>query len=99
MSPIERLTADDFASHLGKPVRIDQSEIDLVLARIDRPAFPGWEQAERQPFSLILRGPRAPVLPEGLHPIEINEGLALTLYIIPIFTPARDRQDYQVVFN
>ncbi len=99
MNPIDQLTADDFAGHIGSVIRIDTSGIDLVLERIDQPNFAGWEQTARQPFSLILRGPQAPVLPEGLYSVEVGDGPALALYVIPIFTPARDHQDYQIVFN
>jgi hypothetical protein len=53
----------------------------------------------RKPFSLIFRGPRRSVLPEGLYPVAIADGPTLTLYIIPIFTAAGDHQEYQVVFN
>jgi Domain of unknown function (DUF6916) len=99
MNPIDQLTADDFARWIGSAVRIDGSGTDLALDRIDRPVFPGWDTMARQPFSLILRGPRAPILPEGLHSVEIGDGPALMLYVIPILTPRRDHQDYQIVFN
>ena len=53
----------------------------------------------RQPFTLILRGPPDDVLPEGLYDVAVEDGPEFALYIIPIQTMSRDRQDYQVVFN
>ena len=99
MEPIDKLSAEDFVRYLGRRVRPDGPGPEMLLDRIDRREFPGWEQVARKPFSLIFRGPRRPVLPEGLYPIAIADGPTLALYIIPIFTAAGDHQEYQVVFN
>jgi hypothetical protein len=99
METIDRLTADDFARYLGRKVWPDRSSLEMLLYRIDRPKFSGWEGMARSPFSLIFRGPCRPVLPEGLYPIAIAEGPILTLYIIPILTAPGDHQEYQAVFN
>lgn len=99
MEAIDQLTADDFVRYLGRRVCPDGSDLEMVLDRIDRPGFPGWERVARKPFSLIFRGPRRPVLPEGPCPIAITDGPLLTLYVIPILTAAVDHQEYQVVFN
>jgi hypothetical protein len=96
---IEELTAGDFVRYLGRAVCANASGLDMVLDRINQRIFPGWEGVTRKPFSLILRGPRQPVLPEGLYAIEIADGPALTLYVIPILTAVSDHQEYQVVFN
>ena len=99
MNAIDQLTADDFVGYLGRRVWPDRPGPEMVLDRIDRCEFPGWERVARKPFSLIFRGPRRPVLPEGLYPIEIADGPTIVLYVIPILTPAGDHQEYQVVFN
>jgi hypothetical protein len=99
MHRIDQLTADDFAPYLTKAFRPAGTDLELTLSLIDQREFPGWDAAARRPFSLILRGPHDPVLPEGLHRIVIEEGPVLALYIIPVLTAARDHQDYQIVFN
>jgi hypothetical protein len=99
MQTIEQLTADDFAPYIGKQFRPAQTEFALTLVTIDRWKFSGWGAAARQPFSLILRGPRHPVVKEGLYRIAIENGPNLSLYMIPIFTTAHHHQDYQIVFN
>jgi hypothetical protein len=96
---IDQLTAEDFSSFVGKVFRPYGIDLDLVLATIDQREFPGWQAAARKPFSLILRGPRSPVLPEGHHRMVIEKGPTLALYIIPILTAAGHHQNYQIVFN
>lgn len=99
MCRIDQLTAEDFAPYVGRVVQPAGTDLGLLLVRIDRNNFPGWQAAPRQPFSLILRGPPHPVLPEGLHRIAIADGPILVLYVIPVLTAGRAHQDYQVVFN
>jgi hypothetical protein len=48
---------------------------------------------------LIFTGPRGDVLPEGFYAAEAEGGAHFDFYILPIHTPASDRQDYQAVFN
>jgi hypothetical protein len=99
VNAIDQLTADDFSGYLDGKVWPGGRGLEMVLDRIDRPEFPGWERVARKPFSLIFRGPRQPVLPEGLYPVEFADRPTLVLYVIPILTPARNHQEYQVVFN
>jgi hypothetical protein len=70
------------------------AEVDArVLSEAELKMFP------RQPFSLIFKGPPADLLPEGLHTLEVEGGDTFAIYVIPIHTPTRHRQDYQAVFN
>lgn len=97
----EQLTPEHFRPHMSKLFRVQGGHQSLMLAEVDarvlseadRKMFP------RQPFTLIFRGPPADVLPEGLHTLEVEGGDAFAIYVIPIHTLARDRQDYQAVFN
>jgi uncharacterized protein DUF6916 len=99
MSSIDLLTADDFTAYLEAVFQPAGTDLGLRLIRINQHEFPGWQGASRRPFSLILRGPPAPVLPEGLHRMAIADGPILPLYVIPILTAGRNHQDYQIVFN
>jgi len=47
----------------------------------------------------MFRGPPGDVLPEGMRELHIEGGPSFTLYVIPVLTPQRDRQNYQSVFN
>ena len=48
---------------------------------------------------LAARGAATPIAPEGMHRITLEGGASFDLYLIPIHTPSRDHQDYQIVFN
>ena len=93
------LTADDFNQHVGKTFTPKGQHRSLTLVSVRTNPRLAWEGMPREPFSLILSGPPNDVLPEGQYDGFIEEGLEFTLYIIPVQTMSRDRQDYQVVFN
>jgi hypothetical protein len=59
----------------------------------------GTMELPRPPFCLLFRGPPRDVLPEGLYEVAVQDGPDFALYIIPIQTFDRNRQDYQAVFN
>jgi hypothetical protein len=93
------LTAEDFVAHVGKTFSPKDQHRVLTLVAVKTPKWPGWDDMPRQPFSLVLSGPPNDVLPEGQYDFAVDGGPDFALYIIPVVTPARDRQDYQVVFN
>jgi len=92
------LTAEFFTPHLGKPFHFEGDHA-LTLVEVKMHDTTAANAAFRRPFTLILRGPRSPVLPEGLYRVTIDEAETIALYVIPIATMVRDRQDYQVAFN
>ena len=90
---------EDFAPFVDRLFRFPGWHGTLRLAEIEaRPdsAMPG---AVRTPFTLLFRGPKDDVLPEGLYLAEIEDGPTTELYVSPIHTPAPDHQGYQAVFN
>jgi hypothetical protein len=97
----EKLTPEHFLAHVNKTVRVSGWHHTLTLARVDIRKLEEWERevVQRQPFMLILRGPRGDVLPEGMHTLEIEGDASFNLYVIPVMTPQPDRQNYQIVFN
>lgn len=97
----EKLTPEHFIPHVNKIVRVDGWPHNLTLTRIDVRRLEEWERevVPRQPFLVLFRGPPGVVLPEGLHGVRIEGGPTLKLYVIPIYTPQPDRQNYQAAFN
>jgi hypothetical protein len=97
----ELLTTEDFTPHVGKEFRAPEWPFPLVLRRIDMRRLEEWETEmfRRQPFNLIFSGPPREVIREGFYTIGMADGPSFGLYIMPIQTFQRDRQDYQAVFN
>ena len=93
------LTAQDFVSNLGRTVIPKGQHQTLTLVSVDTSGPRGSAGMIREPFTLILCGPPDDVLPEGLYDVVLENRADFELYIIPIHTVARDRQNYQVVFN
>ena len=88
--------AETFMAHIGKAASLADGH-RLTLVSVDKRDASGG--APRAPFSLILRGAPAPIAPEGMHRLTFEGGASFDLYLIPIHTPSRGHQDYQIVFN
>jgi hypothetical protein len=88
---------EDFTPHLNKLFRFKGHQLRLATVDVQDLSNPASES--RKPFTLIFHGPRGDVMPEGLYEAEVEDGARFELYVIPIHTAARERQDYQAVFN
>ncbi len=86
-------SADIFTPHIGKAVSVADGQ-KLALVAVERPA-----KASSDAFSLLLRGAPHPIVPEGMNRLTFEGGASFDLYLIPIHTPSREHQDYQIVFN
>jgi hypothetical protein len=97
----EKLTAETFQPHVNKVFRVKESGHALTLSQVELRQMDERELAAlgRRSFTLIFAGPPGSVLREGLYTLDVEGGPAFQLYVIPIRTFARDRQDYQAVFN
>lgn len=97
----EKLTMEHFLPHVNKSVRVDGWHHTLTITKIDTRKLEDWEKevVSRQPFIVMFGGPQGDILPEGMHDLHIEDGPSLKLYVIPVLTPQRDRQNYQSVFN
>jgi uncharacterized protein DUF6916 len=97
----DRLTPEHFQAHVAKTFRVRGGRHGLTLTEVQVPALPESQLniLPRQPFSLIFKSPPAELLPEGFYTFEVEGAPAFAFYVMPIHTPARDRQDYQAVFN
>lgn len=94
----EPLTHEHFEPHLHKDFRFGGA-IALRLTQIEVKPDPPLPGLAYKAFTLIFTGPPGKVLPEGFYAAEVEGGPRFEFYIMPIHTPARDRQEYQAVFN
>jgi hypothetical protein len=97
----DMLTAENFLAHVNKVFRVKESGHALTLSQVELRRMDERELAAlgRQSFTLIFAGPPDNVLRGGLYTLDVEGGPTFQLYVIPIRTFARDRQDYQAVFN
>jgi hypothetical protein len=97
----ELLTPEDFRPHIDKAFRVRGGRHSLTLAEVQARILSETERQAvlRQVFNLIFRGPPGDVLTEGIYTLEVDDGPSFELYVMPIHTPTRDRQDYQAAFN
>jgi hypothetical protein len=95
----EPLRHEDFAPHVEKSFRFAGWHGTLRLAKVETLSGSATPGAETTPFTLIFHGPTGDVLPEGFYQADVEDGPTFEFYIIPIHTVARDRQEYQAVFN
>jgi hypothetical protein len=93
------LTNEDFQPHVGRDFRFGGQPQVLRLTQIDVKDHPPLPGMDYMAFTLIFAGPRGDVLPEGFYVAEVEGGVRFDFYILPIHTPAPDRQEYQAVFN
>jgi hypothetical protein len=93
------LTAETFEPHVGKAFRPLGQTTALTLVSVKKEHLPGWDGAARPPFSLLLRGPRDAVLPEGIYVFAIEGGPEIEFYAMPVHTSIGTHQDYQAVFT
>jgi hypothetical protein len=92
----ETLTSEHFHPHVEKVFRVKGGRHAFILARVE---VSSEKVGPRQSFNLIFSGPPGDVLPEGLYTLEVADGPQFELYVMPIHTPNRSRQDYQSAFN
>ena len=97
----ESLTREHFLPHVNKKFRVRGGSHAFIRARIEGSAVgaPAPPSGMRLPFNLIFSGPPKDVLSEGSYTVDVDDGPHFELYLIPIHTPERDRQDYQASFN
>jgi hypothetical protein len=97
----EQLTPQHFLPHVQKVFHVEDGRHALTLTRVEQRRLEDFETETgfREPFNLIFRGPPEDVLPEGTYRLAVEDGPSFELYVMPIYTPVRDRQNYQASFN
>jgi uncharacterized protein DUF6916 len=94
------LTVEQFVPRLNETFRLrhDASIVDLVLVQAAALGGSQGSRPGRRPFSLIFRGPRAPVLSQRTYALEHPHMGAMDLFIVPI-GPDRDGMRYEAIFT
>ena len=95
--PLDSLTAEDFRPHTGTIFRLADESVECELIEVT-----GQEASaragSRAPFSVVLRGPRQPVLDQRIRRLEHDEMGVLELFLVPI-GPDNAGMLYEAVFT
>ena len=93
---LETLTKEIWTDCLNEGFIIARSiEMELVEVNSLGHKHP---RAEREPFSLVFRGPKAPVLIQKIYPVEHQSLGALDLFLVPI-GPDGEGMRYEAIFT
>jgi hypothetical protein len=94
---LENVTVGSFEGRVGDRFELnaDGEAQELTLDECKRL---GGATLEREPFSLVFRGPREPVLPQRTYPLSHQELGRLEIFLVPIAQDA-DGTRYQAIFS
>lgn len=102
---LDQLKDTDFSAHLNQTFRIqledsDPLELELVDVALmgSKEDFDPEVTGRRYPFSLVFRGPQAPLLPQQVYPIEHETMGRLELFLVPVH-PDRQGNRYEAIFT
>ena len=104
MPDLESLTAASFDEHRttvfrlqtgGEPLPLELVEVQRASYAAD-PAAIG-PNSQREPFSLLFRGPRSPYARQGTHRLEHDALGAVELFLVPLGPDAAGMR-YEAVF-
>ena len=95
------LTHEHFEACLNQifRVRAETGEsLELTLVEVNKLGRFDPDTDKRQAFSLVLRGPVEPLLPQMIHAMENDTIGALELFMVPI-GPDGEGMRYEVIFT
>jgi len=98
LNVLSALTHETFAKELGSPFQLHWGaaaplRLELVSATEFARASAGMR---RTPFSLLFRGPRQPVLPQKIYPLEHDRLGRLEIFLVPIGPEGEGMRDEAV---
>lgn len=97
---LDKLSHSAFSPLVGEVFRIetDGAAMDGTLAECRalgrRPSGPG----QREPFSLIFRGPSGPAWPQGIYRLRHAALGEFELFLVPV-GPDREGMRYEAIFT
>lgn len=104
---LDTLTSAAFAGRIGKLVTVETAEGELtleILGVTENPKAAG-PNAQRTPFSVMLRGPDSPCLADGCFNLRVDgeEGWRLDAIYVNRIVPAANTDGkgafYQTIFG
>ena len=96
--PLDELGPGDFQPRVGERFTVVQNEGDLGLELVNVQALPSHSHRRTEPFKLLFRGPRQPLLPQRTYTLAHADLGQLVIFLVPVVGgPAGI--EYEAVFN
>ena len=95
---LDELVSADFSAHLNTTFVICPEGAETVAAELIDVSEVGERASGRTPFSIVLRTPLRPVLPQSIYTIEHPHLGTLAIFIVPIGPDAVGMR-YEAVFG
>jgi hypothetical protein len=105
MATLDELTVDDFKSAVGSRFSLGEGDgpnVELEIAGAeahtpDADAAAKDESGKRTPFSVDLRGPLEPILPQQIYSLVHADLGTLEIFIVPVGVDAAGTR-YEAIF-
>lgn len=97
---LSELTHERLAAHVAQSFELrTEPPLELRLGAVTpRPGgAPG--PGGREPFSLLFLGPREPVLPQRIYPLEHAELGRIDIFLVPVGPNAEGAMQYEAIFS
>lgn len=101
MLDLKTVTHRDFEGCLKQRFTIeleDAGALEVELFEVDTRAHFDPQVQSRQPFALLFRGQREPLLPQRLYRMRHPRLGEMELFLVPI-GPDREGMRYEAIFN
>jgi hypothetical protein len=97
---LDKLTKDSFAGYIGESFQLKLASSEVITLELTEVTVLHSRRSEqRQPFSIVFRGPHTPALQQAMYMLNHEQmGLIENLFLVPIGLDERGRY-YEAVFN
>jgi hypothetical protein len=96
---LDKLTHEDFEKCLNQNFLAEHRSGTVELKLVECRVLPSARRKDcgREPFSILFRGPRQPVLPQSIHTLKGPMG-TLDIFIVPV-GPDQEGMRYEAIFT
>src|SRR5262245_46300302 len=95
---LQDLKQEDFVGRLNSTFQIRAGSSDIEARLIEARKVGNGRGGRRVPFSLIFRGPRGMVVPQGIYQIQQETLGTLEIFLVPV-GPDEEGMLYEAIFT
>ncbi len=96
---LESLTKESWSEHLWTSFELTgEGSATLPLVLVEITALGSGAAGRRDPYSLVFRGPPAPILPQRIYRIRHGRMGELEIFLVPI-GPDGEGMRYEAIFT